>query len=213
MLTQSGIAAVQPGETLEVRVGPGHKGPHVTDVLSVDSSTAVPTASRRSNAQATTLNTPSVEETGTVKWFNFERGYGFIAPNEGGKDVFVHMSALERSGIEGLSEGQTVVVDVVAGRKGQGCVWCKPNHDQCGVPVTSDSCSIATVTRRQICRASVIALCFKLGGGSAFASASSAYRFSINTATPQMSISRITPNSVTGVRFEVLDRRKLGSES
>jgi len=60
----------------------------------------------------------AVEETGTVKWFNADRGYGFIAPNGGGKDVFVHVSALERSGIEGLSEGQTVVVDVVEGRKG-----------------------------------------------------------------------------------------------
>jgi CspA family cold shock protein len=118
VLAQSGIDAVQPGETLEVRVGPGHKGPHVTEVLSVDSSTAVPMASRRSSAQATTSNEPSVEETGAVKWFNAERGYGFIAPSSGGKDVFVHVSALERSGIEGLSEGQTVVVDVVAGRKG-----------------------------------------------------------------------------------------------
>ena len=44
-----------------------------------------------------------------MKWFNPERGYGFIAPNGGGRDVFVHISALERSGIEGLTEGQTVV--------------------------------------------------------------------------------------------------------
>jgi CspA family cold shock protein len=118
VLAQGGIDAVQPGETLEVRVGPGHKGPHVTEVLGVDSSTATPMPSRRSSAQATTSNAPSVEETGTVKWFNAERGYGFIAPNSGGKDVFVHISALERSGIDGLSEGQTIVVDVVAGRKG-----------------------------------------------------------------------------------------------
>ena len=118
VLAQSGINAVQPGDTVEVRVGPGHKGPHVTEVLSVDSSTAVPMASRRSNAQTTTSNGPSVEETGTVKWFNPEKGYGFIAPNGGGKDVFVHISALDRSGIAALGEGQTVVVDIVAGRKG-----------------------------------------------------------------------------------------------
>jgi cold shock protein len=118
VLAQSGISAVEPGETLEVRVGPGHKGPHVTEVLSVDSSTAVPSASRRSSAQATTSNGSSVEMTGTVKWFNADRGYGFITPNGGGEDVFVHVSALERSGIEGLSEGQTVVLDVVEGRKG-----------------------------------------------------------------------------------------------
>ena len=118
VLARSGISVVQPGETLEVRVGPGHTGPHVTEVLSVDNSTAVPKASHQSSVQATTSNGPWVEETGTVRWFNPERGYGFIAPNGGGRDVFVHVSALERSGIEGLSEGQTVVVDVIEGRKG-----------------------------------------------------------------------------------------------
>jgi len=59
VLTQGGIAAVQPGETLEVRVGPGHKGPHVTEVLSVESSTAVPRVSQPSNFRAATSNGPS----------------------------------------------------------------------------------------------------------------------------------------------------------
>ena len=44
--------------------------------------------------------------TGTVKWFNATKGFGFIQPNEGGKDVFVHVSAVERSGLNGLNEGQ-----------------------------------------------------------------------------------------------------------
>ena len=121
VLAQGGINAVQPGETVEVRVGPGHKGPHVTEIISVDSSTAVPATPRRSNFGATTSNGSSsgiaVEETGTVKWFNTERGYGFIAL-DGGKDVFVHVSALERSGLRALVEGQPVIVDVVEGRKG-----------------------------------------------------------------------------------------------
>jgi cold shock protein len=117
VLAQSGSSTIQPGETLEVRVGPGHKGPHVTEVVSVDRSTATPMGSQRS-AQATTLNGPSVEETGTVKWFNADKGYGFIVMKGGGKDVFVHISALDRSGIAALSEGQTVVVDIVEGRKG-----------------------------------------------------------------------------------------------
>jgi cold shock protein len=116
VLAQSGITTVQPGETVEVRVGPGHKGPHITEIISVDSSTGVPATPRRSNFGATSSS--GVEETGTVKWFNAERGYGFIALANGGKDVLVHTSTLERSGIEGLSEGQTVVVDVVEGRKG-----------------------------------------------------------------------------------------------
>jgi len=119
VLAQSGINALQAGETLEVRVGPGHKGPHVTEVLSVDSSTAAPRAPQRSNFRATTSNGPSVEETGTVKWFNTQRGYGFITPDGGGTDIFVHVSTLEESGMQGLSEGQTVVVDVVEGQKGR----------------------------------------------------------------------------------------------
>jgi cold shock protein len=91
-------------------------------VLSVDTSTAVPAPPRRSNFGATTSNGSSsgiaVEETGTVKWFNAERGYGFTALDSGEKDVFVHISALARSGLTSLSEGQQVVVDVVEGRKG-----------------------------------------------------------------------------------------------
>ena len=46
--------------------------------------------------------------TGTVKWFNEQKGYGFIAPDNGGKDVFVHVSAVERSGMQGLAEGMKV---------------------------------------------------------------------------------------------------------
>lgn len=51
--------------------------------------------------------------TGTVKWFNAQKGYGFIAPNDGSKDVFVHISAVERAGMKSLVEGQAVAFDVV----------------------------------------------------------------------------------------------------
>jgi len=51
--------------------------------------------------------------TGTVKWFNATKGYGFIAPQGGGKDVFVHISAVERAGLSSLNEGATVEYDVV----------------------------------------------------------------------------------------------------
>src|SRR3984957_196335 len=54
--------------------------------------------------------------TGTVKWFNSQKGYGFIAPQAGGKDVFVHISAVERAGLSGLNEGQVVEYEEVANK-------------------------------------------------------------------------------------------------
>ena len=56
---------------------------------------------------------------GTVKWFNSTKGFGFIAPESGGKDVFVHISAIERSGLTGLADDQKVTFDVEAGRDGR----------------------------------------------------------------------------------------------
>jgi len=57
--------------------------------------------------------------TGTVKWFNATKGYGFIAPETGGKDVFVHISALERSGLTALADNQKVTYDLSTGRDGR----------------------------------------------------------------------------------------------
>jgi len=57
--------------------------------------------------------------TGTVKWFNTTKGYGFIAPEGGGKDVFVHISAVERSGLTGLADNQKVSFDLSSGRDGR----------------------------------------------------------------------------------------------
>jgi CspA family cold shock protein len=54
---------------------------------------------------------------GTVKWFNGQKGFGFIQPDDGGKDVFVHISALERAGMSNLNEGQKISFDVVADRR------------------------------------------------------------------------------------------------
>jgi len=56
---------------------------------------------------------------GTVKWFNSEKGFGFIAPNEGGPDVFVHYSAIDAAGFRTLEEDQQVAYDVSQGPKGQ----------------------------------------------------------------------------------------------
>jgi CspA family cold shock protein len=56
---------------------------------------------------------------GTVKWFNPTRGFGFIQPDDGSKDVFVHISALERSDLDGLQEGQKVQFDLERGQNGK----------------------------------------------------------------------------------------------
>ena len=56
-------------------------------------------------------------DTGTVKWFNSQKGFGFIQPTNGGNDVFVHISAVERAGMSTLNEGQKLSFDVVADRR------------------------------------------------------------------------------------------------
>jgi CspA family cold shock protein len=140
-LNQSGHNAVSPGATLRVRIGQGQKGRQVSEVLSVDESTATPAASRgaprapagpgggyadRAGGGGFAAGAPrrgaptgpSVEMQGTVKWYNATKGFGFVAPAEGGKDVFVHASALQRAGVMQLAEGQTIWMDVVQGAKG-----------------------------------------------------------------------------------------------
>lgn len=57
--------------------------------------------------------------TGTVKWFNTQKGYGFIAPQEGGKDVFVHISAVQAAGLRSLNEGQQVTYEIQRERGGK----------------------------------------------------------------------------------------------
>jgi cold shock protein len=58
--------------------------------------------------------------TGTVKFFNGERGYGFIKPDDGGRDVFVHITAVERAGLKDLTEGQRIAFEVEPDKKGKG---------------------------------------------------------------------------------------------
>jgi cold shock protein len=144
-LNQSGHSAVSPGATLRVRIGQGQKGRQVSEVLSVDESTATPSAPRSSASprpggfggdrpggdrggfgggdrggppRRGAPTGPSVEMQGTVKWYNATKGFGFVAPSEGGKDVFVHASALQRAGVMQLNEGQTIWMEVVQGAKG-----------------------------------------------------------------------------------------------
>ena len=121
VVEHSGHDSVPPGATLEVRAGPGAKGPQVTEILSVDSSTAqqeMPRRARPDRPMYPSANQAAVEEVGTVKWYNAVKGFGFIGSDRGGKDIVVHASVLNRAGIADLAEGQRVAVNVVDGRKG-----------------------------------------------------------------------------------------------
>ena len=121
VVERGGASSVPPGATLEVRPGPGPKGQQVTEILSVDVSTASQERPRRARPERPAYpaaDRATVEELGTVKWYNDTKGFGFIAADRGGKDIFVHASALQRAGITGLTEGQRVVVDVADGQKG-----------------------------------------------------------------------------------------------
>jgi CspA family cold shock protein len=124
---RSGHDSVPPGATLEVRAVPGPKGAQVTEILSVDTSTASAESPRRPGPERPaysprpaypSADRPTVEELGTVKWYNAAKGFGFIGPDQGGKDIFVHASVLERAGLTSLAEGQRVAVDVALGGKG-----------------------------------------------------------------------------------------------
>ena len=126
-LQSAGYETVPPGAKLKVAVGNGMKGVQVTRVFEVDTTGAAerapqrpsfgdsPRPARRSMPDPST----AVSVGGSVKWFDENKGFGFVQSNDGGKDVFVHISILAPSGIQHLAEGQAVNMRVVDTPKGR----------------------------------------------------------------------------------------------
>jgi cold shock protein len=132
-VTAAGHNTLGPGMTLKVRTGQGPKGPQVTEILSVDTSTAEPPRSHGGGGgggggmgrdrggfeprDRGAAPGSGQEAEGQVKWYNPVKGFGFIGV-DGGKDVFIHRSVLARAGLTALEEGQRVRLRVAQGQKG-----------------------------------------------------------------------------------------------
>jgi len=118
-LEAAGHRSVTEGVRVKVRVVQGQKGPEVVDVIEVLSGTeAVESSAVRSRATPSQVTGRVAESLGTVKLYKAEKGFGFIGQDGGGKDVFVHATALARAGLSGLAEGQRVRMQIGQGQKG-----------------------------------------------------------------------------------------------
>ena len=122
-LEAAGHSSVPDGARLKVRISQGPKGPQVAEVIDVDASTAqVPSrAERRPSPRPSSQRAgagPTEECLGSVKWYNVEKGFGFVAQDRGGKDVFVHATTLDKSGLSELPEGRRVRMQISQGQKG-----------------------------------------------------------------------------------------------
>ncbi|WP_282961777.1 cold-shock protein [Plastoroseomonas hellenica] len=127
VLQRAGADQVALGARLKVRVGQGERGLQITEVLEIkNDDRAPPPARERASTFGTAPSGDGKEVRGTVKWFNATKGFGFVTPDDGGRDVFVHISALERSGTTQLSEGQAVTMQVVQGKKGPEASTIRP---------------------------------------------------------------------------------------
>lgn len=121
VLRDAGFSNLQPGATIDCVVSSRSKGLQVTRILRVDDSTATPAPqapSRGPSRSAEPSGPVSDFVDATVKWFNPDKGYGFVCQLDNERDVFIHMVTLRRSGVRELEAGQTVKVRIAEGPKG-----------------------------------------------------------------------------------------------
>jgi cold shock protein len=118
-LEAAGHRSVPEGARVKVRIGQGQKGPEVTEIIEVDLSTAqLGSSAERRPATPSQVMGEVKESIGTVKLYKADKGFGFVGQDGGGKDVFVHATALARAGLSGLAEGQRVRMQIGQGQKG-----------------------------------------------------------------------------------------------
>ncbi len=122
-LEAAGLPAPREGAVMKCEVGPGKKGPQVTRVIEVTGGVGAPAARAPSSSHAAPLdaamlaNTVQVE--GSVKWFSPERGYGFVTPDDGGDNIFLHSDCLRRAGVQSIDTDQRVALTVATTHKGR----------------------------------------------------------------------------------------------
>lgn len=123
-LERSGHTEAPDGASIVFEWTQGPKGRAVAQVIEIDTSTAAPRPPRDNRGRGRDSHHeeqtgPSESLEGVVKWYDPARGFGFILPNDGSKDIFVHVTALRRSGIEMLEPGQAVRMIVAQARRGR----------------------------------------------------------------------------------------------
>jgi len=115
VLNRAGLQQIAEGTKLLVQIGSGPKGRQVTQIIQTLGMAEIPLSQNRHLVPAG----PTEEMTGTVKWFKADKGFGFVAPDDGGKDVFVHKSAVLRIGMNQLETGQRLKMTVHTAAKGR----------------------------------------------------------------------------------------------
>jgi CspA family cold shock protein len=121
VLGRAGLSSVAEGAKLLTEIGDGQKGRQVLRVIEVRGTAPIPQTAP-SGAPHPVATGPTETLEGTVKWFKGDKGFGFITPDDGGKDVFVHKSVLLRAGLSSVEPGQKVKMQVHVAAKGREAV-------------------------------------------------------------------------------------------